>query len=77
MQKNSHDCGVFAIMFANYIGRDGLASIKDWRWSQDDMPFLRRRVLRQVNARIDYLPMLILVAFLSSGAFGAELVLST
>ena len=39
MQRNNADCGVFALMFAEYAARD--AKIE---FTQSDMPRLRRRI---------------------------------
>ncbi|PIA17144.1 cysteine proteinase [Coemansia reversa NRRL 1564] len=42
-QHNGYDCGVFAIMFAEYLSRDAPLS-----FSQDNLPFLRRKATYEI-----------------------------
>ncbi|KAJ1729551.1 SUMO1 sentrin specific peptidase 1 [Coemansia biformis] len=42
-QQNGYDCGVFAVMFAEYASRDA-----PFQFSQENCPFLRRRVTYEI-----------------------------
>ncbi|KAJ2805326.1 SUMO1 sentrin specific peptidase 1 [Coemansia guatemalensis] len=42
-QHNGYDCGVFAIMFAEYVSRDAPLS-----FSQENLPFLRRKATYEI-----------------------------
>ncbi|KAJ2082010.1 SUMO1 sentrin specific peptidase 1 [Coemansia sp. RSA 988] len=42
-QRNGYDCGVFAIMFAEYVSRDAPLS-----FSQENLPFLRRKATYEI-----------------------------
>ena len=46
VQKNEVDCGVFALLFCMYVSID---SERDWDFTQEDIPLIRRFVETQEN----------------------------
>ena len=43
-QQNGYDCGVFTCMFMDYLARQ-----EDFDFSQDNMPYLRERIIWEIS----------------------------